>query len=112
MFGVGFVDGQNLMIILASGIVLRASIGPIDALLAMSGEQKLAMWVLAVTLHSNIILNVSLIPHYGILGAAIATSCVMIIETAFMYIAVSRKLGISVFITNFSGKTIAEGHTT
>jgi O-antigen/teichoic acid export membrane protein len=112
LFGAGFAEAQNLLIILALGIVLRASIGPIDALLAMTGQQSVAMWVLAITLLSNIILNVSLIPHYGILGAAIATSCAMFIETAFLYIAVSRKLGISVFVFHFSGKTIDEGYAT
>ncbi len=112
LFGAGFAEGQNLVIILASGVVLRASIGPIDALLEMSGEQKLVMWVLALTMLSNIILNVSLIPHYGILGAAIATSCAMIIETASMYIAVSRKLGISVFAFNFGGKITGKGCAT
>jgi len=112
LFGADFVEAQNLLIILAIGIVIRASIGPVDALLAMTGQQSLAMWVLATTLASNIILNVSLIPYFGIMGAAIATSCAMLIETTSLYVAVSRKMKIRVFVFQFGSKTIDEGYAT
>ena len=108
LFGTTYVEAHYLLFILAAGIVLRATIGPIDALLAMTGQQSVVMGVLAITLLSNVILNVSLIPEYGILGAAIATSCVMFIETALMHTAVSRKLGLSIFVFNFGSKPIDE----
>ncbi len=109
MFGTVFIDGQNLLLVLALGIVVRASIGPMDSLLAMAGQQKMVMWVLATTLLCNIILNVSLIPLFGIFGAAIATSSAMIIETAAMYVAASRKLGIGVFVFSQGRKSVVEG---
>ena len=98
LFGEEFVEMRHLLAILAIGIVGRSAIGPAESLLSMTGQQSVAMFVLATTLISNIVLNISLIPIYGAVGAAIATSTAMFIETAALYIAIYRKLGLHAFV--------------
>lgn len=110
LFGSEFIEGRHLLAILAVGIVVRATIGPAESLLAMTGQQKTAMWVLATTLVCNIILNISLIPLFGTAGAAVATSAAMAIETAGLYAAVNRKLGIHVFVFWVDRKSSTESH--
>ncbi len=98
LFGADFANGQSLLGILAIGIVARASMGPAESLLSMTGHQNSSVLVLAITLICNLVLNIALIPLLGVVGAAIATTCAMIIETAALHVAVSRKLGIRVSV--------------
>ena len=46
---------------------------------------------------ANIGLNVALIPHFGIEGAAIAAASAMMVEAVLLHIAVRRALGIVLF---------------
>lgn len=95
MFGAQFADGQILLAILALGIVARSVIGPAESLLSMCGQQNALVFILAATLTSNILLNIILIPIYGITGAAVATSVAMILETITLYLVVLHRLGFS-----------------
>lgn len=98
MFGPQFVDGQVLLVILAAGIVARSTIGPAESLLSMTGQQNKLVLVLAVTLVCNIVLNIVLIPIFGVMGAAIATCIAMVFESAALYAAVHRYLDLHLFI--------------
>jgi O-antigen/teichoic acid export membrane protein len=54
--------------------------------------------VLATTAVLNVALNFALVPSFGLLGAATATS-VSLVATALMnYLAVSRRLGIEIAV--------------
>lgn len=96
LFGEDFTRGSTLLVVLALGIVIRASIGPAESLLAMAGQQNAAVIVLAVTLVANIVLNFTLIPQFGLHGAAFATLASMSIETMALYVALQRKLKLNV----------------
>jgi len=98
LFGAEFVAGESLIWILVIGIVMRASIGPAEALLMMSGRQKICALTCVVTLFINMALNLALIPVWGLHGAAIATTCALAFESLALYAAVRRKLGIHVFV--------------
>ncbi|MBL4637728.1 MAG: polysaccharide biosynthesis C-terminal domain-containing protein, partial [Proteobacteria bacterium] len=74
LFGENFTSGASLIWILGLGIVFRASVGPAESVLTMSGQQNTCAIVYVATLLVNIVLNWSLIPHYGLHGAAIATT--------------------------------------
>ena len=104
LFGEEFMVAQSLLSVLALGIVVRAAIGPIDALLTMTGQQHVAMGVMALSLLCNTILNVSLVPIIGVLGAAVATAIVLGIEAIALYIAVDRRLGIKVSVFNYDNE--------
>jgi len=98
LFGPEFVEGQILVWILVAGIVIRSSVGPAEALLVMAGRQKICAGAYAITLGVNVILNLTLIPTYGLIGAAIATTIAFGIESATLHIAAKRTLGIHAFI--------------
>jgi len=73
-FGQEFVAGYAALIVLGVAVVVRCSVGTVGTMLVMSGHQKFnAINIVAVTA-MNIVLNILLIPRYGLLGAAIATA--------------------------------------
>ena len=98
LFGEEFTAGYPLMFILAAGIVARAAVGPAEAVLTMSGNQNVCAALYGVSLTVNVLLNISLIPLYGLYGAAIATTITMMFEATSLYAITLRRLGIHMFI--------------
>ncbi len=98
LFGPTFTEGYPLLFILVIGLVARAAVGPAESVLTMSGEQKICAVVYAVTLVINIVLNFTLIPIYGLAGAATATTIALIFEAFALYATTLRRLGIHMFI--------------
>lgn len=110
MFGPEYVVGTTVVWILLLGIMIRASVGPAEAILVMSGKQNICAVVYSSALFVNITLNLSLIPTYGMEGAAIATAFAMAVESAALYSILKRKLGIhAFFIPQWSRKPDATG---
>ncbi|MFK5980776.1 MAG: lipopolysaccharide biosynthesis protein [Rhizobiaceae bacterium] len=111
LFGENFVSGTSLIWILGLGIVLRSMVGPAESVLTMSGEQNGCAMVYVGTLLVNIVLNWSLIPAYGLHGAAIATTCALGFESLLLYAVAKRRLGLHIFIFSQkkSGVSDSEG---
>lgn len=97
LFGSAFTEGYPLMFIMVAGVVLRASIGPAESLLNMSGNQNICAAIFGCVLAINIALNFLLIPHYGLYGAALATAIATVVETFSLFWLVRRRLGVSMF---------------
>ncbi len=97
LFGSAFTAGYVLMVILFAGNMAKAVVGPAEMLLTMAGRQKLCVGVYVVALGCNIGLNMTLIPIWGLAGAATATAAAMAVEALLLHIAVRRALGIVVF---------------
>ena len=97
LFGTAFTAGYSLMFILFVGILAKALIGPGEVLLTMAGQQNLCVLVYAVALTANIGFNVTLIPLFGLTGAATATAGAMIVEALLLHLVVRRKLSIILF---------------
>jgi O-antigen/teichoic acid export membrane protein len=106
LFGPGFDAGYPLLYVLVFGVVARASVGPAESLLTMSGNQNICALVYGMTLGINIVLNVLLIPQFGLWGAALGTAIAMTSEAAMLAFVVWRRLGILMFVP-FSGKKSA-----
>lgn len=98
LFGPEFEAGFPLLFPLLLGVVARASIGPAEALLTMSGNQNVCATVFGGTLALNILLSVILIPLYGLWGAAIATTISMFFEATVLMLTVRKRLGITMLI--------------
>jgi len=98
LFDPSFVVGESVIWILTFGIIARASVGPAESVLTMSGEQKACAFVYASTLCFNLILNFYLVPLYGLNGAAMATSISLVFEAFALYAAARRKLNLHIFI--------------
>ena len=98
LFGPGFVEGHVLIFILAIGVIIRSSVGAAESVLTMSGEQKICAALYASTLAVNLVLNFTLIPLYGLKGAAIATTLALTYEAMALYATAKRRLGLHIFI--------------
>ncbi|CAN7385329.1 lipopolysaccharide biosynthesis protein [Pararhizobium sp. LjRoot255] len=97
LFGPAFVSGYPLMAILFAGIMAKALVGPAEAFLTMAGRQTLCVALYAGALVANLLLNVTLIPMFGLTGAAFATTGAMVVEAILLHVAVRRTFGIVLF---------------
>ncbi|MEF0864509.1 MULTISPECIES: lipopolysaccharide biosynthesis protein [Rhizobium] len=97
LFGAAFTEGQVVIAILLAGVLAKALVGPAEVLLLMADRQMLCVYLYAAALIANIGLNVALIPHFGIEGAAIAAASAMMVEAVLLHIAVRRAFGIVLF---------------
>ena len=94
LFGPGFEEGYPYLFLLVVGVVARASVGPAESLLTMSGNQNVCAVVYGFTLALNVGLNMLLIPYLGLWGAAVATALAMSFEAVALSVTVWRRLGI------------------
>lgn len=73
-FGAEYAAGAVPLSVLALGFLTHAVAGPNVNTLTAIGETRLIMWDNLLAGATNIVLNIALIPQYGILGAAVATA--------------------------------------
>ena len=90
LFGPAFVAGYPVMFVLAVGWLARASVGPVERLLNMLGEQRICAIVYGFAFALNVCGCVFLIPPFGIFGAACATALAVVVETALCSCAKQR----------------------
>ena len=91
LFGPAFGAGYPLLYIVSIGLLFRASIGPAESLLTMAGQQGICAAIYTGTFILNVALNFTLIPIFGLAGAATATAVALVVETIALYwITVSR----------------------
>ena len=98
LFGPQFESGYPVMCILVVGFLFRSSMGPAEFLLNMLGEQTLCATVLFASAIVNVALNFALVPVWGLIGAATATSIALIMAAMMNYIVVWRRLEIEIAI--------------
>ncbi len=101
LFGEAFTAAWPVMIILGAGFIVRASIGQAFDLLAVTGHARAIVWISITCLVANVLLSLALIPLFGLIGAAAATSAVMMFRVIGLALATERLTGISsiAFIT-------------
>lgn len=98
LFSPQFTEAYPVMLVLVFGFLVRASMGPAEFLLNMLGEQLLCAAVLVVAALLNVALNFALVPRYGMMGAAIATSASLTIAALMNFIVARRRLELEVSI--------------
>lgn len=98
LFGPQFVEGYPVMLILVVGFLLRSSMGPSEFLLNMLGKQSVCAAVQVTVALTTVALNFLLVPKYGLIGAATATSVALISGALMNNVVVSRTLGIEVAV--------------
>ena len=84
---------QSPLLVLAIGSVLNALCGPVMYLLSMTGMEKSARNIIVIASIFNISLNYILIPLYGILGAAFATSICTVLWNVLAVIKIKKEYG-------------------
>lgn len=93
-FGEEFVRGSTALAVLSLGYLANAATGSVGTLLTMTGYARDAAVVVGVSVVLNIVLNVFLIPGWGLEGAAAATATSMIVWNLLLAILAYRRLGI------------------
>jgi len=98
LFGADFIAGYPFMVVLAVGLMARASVGPAERLLNMVGEQRICALAYAAAFAVNLIGCFTLAPAYGGLGVASATAAAFIVESSLLFVIARRRLGLTMFI--------------
>jgi O-antigen/teichoic acid export membrane protein len=102
IFGEEFIAGGTSLIIITISQFFNAISGSVGQVMNMTGHHKKLRNFTLISAILNIILNLILIPLYGILGAAIATASSSIILNLISVIFVKNKLGIRTYYSPFN----------
>lgn len=94
VFGQEYSAGTLALSILIVGNLLNAAFGSVGALLNMTGHEKDSMRGMLIALAVNMVLNLILIPIYGMEGAAVATAISMVVWNVILRRYVKLRLGI------------------
>ena len=79
IFGAEFAQGGLALIILAGAVFYNSCVGSCGAIIRMAGWSRLVLANTFAVTGLNFLLNLLLIPRFGILGAAIATGAAMVV---------------------------------
>lgn len=86
LFGAKYVAAAPVVSVLAVGIGLNVLSGPAGNLLVASGDTVRDMLSSCIPVVLNLILNVILVPRYGLLGAAAASSISLALKAVMAFI--------------------------
>lgn len=92
LFGAEFTGGALALTILAAGHYVNVVTGSVGYLLIVSGHEKLLQYNVMAAAAANVLLNVLLIPPYGVVGAALAASLTLAGMNLVSALLVYRKL--------------------
>lgn len=94
VFGEAYGGGGTALAILAMGQLANAAFGSVVFLLNMTGHERDTVKGLFIAVIANALLNLGLIPPFGIHGAAAATAVTLLLWNVLLWRAVRRRLGI------------------
>lgn len=100
-YGEDFTRGYPVIVILSLGAILRAATGPTEWMMTMMGQQKTVLWSTGGASVANIVLNIVLIPIWGLEGAATATAVTMSGSAMYLFVKVRRELKIPIKFAGF-----------
>ncbi|QNK76817.1 flippase [Winogradskyella sp. PAMC22761] len=98
-FGNEFVAGSFALIVLCLSRFINAISGSVGYIMQMTDQQRVYQNVIIISFVINLILNLILIPIYGINGAAVASSIAMIFWNVVLVVIIKKKLGFWTVIT-------------
>ena len=89
-FGPGFEEGALALTVLAIGAFAGAATGSVTVILLMGGKSSWNLFNTAVALGADVVIGILLIPHLGLIGAAISTDVAVLIANVLPVIQVHR----------------------
>lgn len=93
LFGPQFKAGFAALMILAVGQFIGTAVGSVGSLLSMTGHERQLRWNVFIGAMLGVGLGVLLIPGYGLIGAAIATSVAVASKNLLCVYQVNQLLG-------------------
>jgi O-antigen/teichoic acid export membrane protein len=97
VFGRGFGSGATALAILSIAMLVNLGTGNVTVVLLMGGKSSWNLVNTAIALALNIGLNLALIPHFGIAGAAFAWAVSIIVDNVLALVEVWLFLGMRPF---------------
>lgn len=97
IFGDTFTQGQEALIIRSLGQFFNIAVGGVWLMLSMTGAPKFQMYANVLAILVNFLLNLLLIPKYGITGAAIASAVTIALTNLIGYVVVAKRFKLKVF---------------
>ena len=73
LFGPDYMDSASILVLLTIATFVQTAFGAAGPVLSMSGYTRLVLWNSLGAFILNLVLNIILIPKFGIMGAAWAT---------------------------------------
>lgn len=108
VFGPEFLEAHWALKVLIIGQLIDVLCGSVGNLMVMTGNQNKSLMVSASCALINLILNAILIPRYGVVGAAIATSSTLIVWNVWLCFLVIRHVDINPSIFYSLGRSLAK----
>lgn len=94
LFGPDFLPGGEVVAILALAYLAYSLMGAVEMFFLVGPFERMNAAVSAVTLGINLVLNLILIPRFGIEGAAAATGIAMVIRAGISSAIIYRRTGL------------------
>lgn len=96
LFGKGFPEAAYVpLLIILFGQCINATVGPVGFLMTMTRYEREAPWFTGSAALLNVLLSLALIPSFGLIGAAVATSSSTIAWNLATLVFVRRKLHVN-----------------
>ena len=100
LFGTDFTSASTALTILSFGYLFSASVGHLDSVVKALGHTNLIFKNTLVNVVVNIALNIILIPSYGMIGAAVATTISTVFAQSLLLFEVYYFQGSSPFTSS------------
>ncbi len=94
IFGETYINGSDALIVLSVSYMLLIVLGTPIEVLNMNGFAKASTIILFISIIINILLNIYLIPIYGIVGASFATGISLLLSKIIGLFLIKTKLNI------------------
>ena len=102
--GPSFVEGASVLRIMAIAHFVSAASGMVGAFMNMTGNQVVFTRIVVVAVLLNLVLNLFLMPRYGMVGAAWASAVSLALWNIAAAVFIKRKHGINMFYWPLAGK--------
>ncbi|HEX2316828.1 MAG TPA: oligosaccharide flippase family protein, partial [Thermomonospora sp.] len=97
LFGEGYHTGTSVVVVLALAMVLRAASGMVEVVLMMAGKTTWNLANIALALGVNVVVSVILIPHVGLVGAALGGAAALLSRNVVPLLQLRLGLGLHPF---------------
>jgi O-antigen/teichoic acid export membrane protein len=102
LYGSRYEESALFLAVLAAGFYVQASLGLNGTTLMVFGRIRYIVGLNALTILLNLALNLTLIPIYGALGAAIGTSVTLAIHNLLKQLALARATSVQFFSRRYA----------
>lgn len=110
IFGKEFVVARWALVILVLGLAPRAAAGPTAQLLVVMGREKLTVISGLLSVAYLAAANIALVPHFGLIGAAVAFTSMTALSTLLLSYLLWRDKGIRADIFRGAGPYQADSN--